>query len=60
MWIEPVKRISEDGTDYNLVLLDVEGADSTGISVSLVLSLSKIQVFKENNQSHHVLIDLIC
>ncbi|KFK42727.1 hypothetical protein AALP_AA1G031900 [Arabis alpina] len=31
MWIEPVKRISEDGTEYSLVLLDVEGADSNGI-----------------------------
>ncbi|KAF8086691.1 hypothetical protein N665_0615s0039 [Sinapis alba] len=31
MWIEPVKRISEDGTEYTLVLLDVEGADSNSI-----------------------------
>ncbi|CAN8311154.1 unnamed protein product [Cochlearia groenlandica] len=29
MWIEPVKRVSEDGTEYNLVLLDVEGSDSS-------------------------------
>lgn len=35
MWIEPVKRISEDGTEYSLVLLDVEGADSNGVLVSL-------------------------
>lgn len=35
MWIEPVKRISEDGSEYNLVLLDVEGADSNCIMVSL-------------------------
>ncbi|CAH2039001.1 unnamed protein product [Thlaspi arvense] len=31
MWIEPVKRISEDGTEYSLVLLDVEGAGSNGV-----------------------------
>ncbi|KAL0797319.1 hypothetical protein Bca101_052493 [Brassica carinata] len=31
MWIEPVKRISEDGTEYSLVLLDVQGADSNSI-----------------------------
>lgn len=43
MWIEPVKRISEDGTEYSLVLLDVEGADSNGIPVSLAFILSKIQ-----------------
>ncbi|CDY15476.1 BnaA08g27600D [Brassica napus] len=34
MWIEPVKRISEDGTEYSLVLLDVEGADSNGVLAS--------------------------
>ncbi|KAJ0236193.1 Uncharacterized protein HA466_0261760 [Hirschfeldia incana] len=34
MWIEPVKRISEDGTEYSLVLLDVEGADADSIMAS--------------------------
>lgn len=49
MWIEPVKRISEDGNEYNLVLLDVEGADSDGIPVSLAFIFSNIQVFQEQN-----------
>ncbi|KAL0649026.1 hypothetical protein Bca4012_091716 [Brassica carinata] len=34
MWIEPVKRISEDGSEYSLVLLDVQGADSNGVLAS--------------------------
>ncbi|ESQ38832.1 hypothetical protein EUTSA_v10022496mg [Eutrema salsugineum] len=40
MWIEPVKRIAEDGTEYSLVLLDVEGADSNG-----VLAIRNSQIF---------------
>lgn len=47
MWIEPVKRISEDGSEYNLVLLDVEGEDSKGIQVSIVLSYQRFKSFEE-------------
>ncbi|CAH8320387.1 unnamed protein product [Eruca vesicaria subsp. sativa] len=40
MWIEPVKRVSEDGTEYSLVLLDVEGADS-----NCVMATRSSQIF---------------
>lgn len=47
MWIEPVKRISEDGTEYSLVLLDVEWEDSKGIPVSsIVLSIQRFWSFQ--------------
>jgi hypothetical protein len=46
MWIEPVKRISEDGTEYSLVLLDVELEDAKSIPVSIVLSIQKFGSFK--------------
>lgn len=47
MWIEPVKRISEDGTEYSLVLLDVEWEDSKGIPVSsIVLSIQRFLSFQ--------------
>ncbi|KAJ4878797.1 guanylate-binding family protein [Raphanus sativus] len=52
MWIEPVKRISEDGTEYSLVLLDVEGADSNCIMASrssqifaLAILLSSVVIY---------------
>ncbi|KAG7652965.1 Guanylate-binding protein N-terminal [Arabidopsis suecica] len=40
MWIEPVKRISEDGTEYSLVLLDVEWEDSKATRNSQIFSLA--------------------
>ncbi|CAN7134770.1 unnamed protein product [Brassica rapa subsp. narinosa] len=52
MWIELVKRISEDGTEYSLVLLDVEGADSNGVLAtrssqifSLAILLSTVFIY---------------
>ncbi|AAD10695.1 Hypothetical protein [Arabidopsis thaliana] len=46
MWIEPVKRISEDGTEYSLVLLDVELEDAKSIPTlglnDIALDLSRL------------------
>uniref|UniRef100_A0A1J3DIW2 GB1/RHD3-type G domain-containing protein n=1 Tax=Noccaea caerulescens TaxID=107243 RepID=A0A1J3DIW2_NOCCA len=65
MWIEPVKRISEDGNEYNLVLLDVEGADSNGIPAAhnsqifaLAILLSSVFIYGPTLGVNDIALDL--
>ncbi|XP_010457399.1 PREDICTED: myosin-15-like [Camelina sativa] len=67
MWIEPVKRISEDGTEYNLVLLDVEGEGSKGIQAtrnsqifSLAILLSSVFIYGPTLGVNDIALDLSC
>ncbi|KAG7591031.1 Guanylate-binding protein C-terminal domain superfamily [Arabidopsis thaliana x Arabidopsis arenosa] len=65
MWIEPVKRISEDGTEYSLVLLDVEWEDSKGIPAtrnsqifSLAILLSSVFIYGPTLGVNDIALDL--
>ncbi|CAL9213608.1 unnamed protein product [Arabidopsis halleri] len=65
MWIEPVKRISEDGTEYSLVLLDVEWEDSKGIPatrnsqiLSLAILLSSVFIYGPTLGVNDIALDL--
>ncbi|XP_023645336.1 desmoplakin isoform X2 [Capsella rubella] len=67
MWIEPVKRISEDGTEYNLVLLDVEEEGSKGIQAtrnsqifSLAILLSSVFIYGPTLGVNDIALDLSC
>jgi hypothetical protein len=65
MWIEPVKRISEDGTEYSLVLLDVELEDAKSIPAthnsqifSLAILLSSVFIYGPTLGLNDIALDL--
>ncbi|XP_010522589.1 PREDICTED: guanylate-binding protein 1 [Tarenaya hassleriana] len=64
MWIEPVKRIAEDDTEYNLVLLDVETGDTDDRSdthstqiFSLAVLLSSLFIYGPTGSEDDIAVD---